>query len=136
MKPAAKPPAMTTQTIPATDRHNELLADLDNSLTLLTTSVWEAHERVAEARRALKGFGADAPTQAVSEYLDEMEQLLTQSANPKKTADVDVIVAHYFPGWRASATAGLIVRTSPEAAQPGTEAQPAPMEPYAGKIAA
>ena len=34
------------------------------------------------------------------------------------------------------AKGGLIALTSPEIAQPGTEAQPAPMEPYAGKIAA
>lgn len=83
-------------------RVNTLLAELDNSMTLLTQAVWEAQMRVEEARRALKGFGAEAPTQGVSDYLTQMGELLGQAAICEaKTASVDVICEHFFPGRNA-----------------------------------
>lgn len=82
-------------------RHNKLLETLGHGLDKLTQAVWGAQDRIAEARKAVSGLEGFAPTQALSDYLTELERLLAKGAEMDREQGKpaqDAAAEHLFPG--------------------------------------
>ena len=83
-------------------RFNKQLATLGQGFDNLTHAIYGAQDRVAEARKAGQCMeGMEAPTQALSDYLNALDALLAQGmemAQEQGQPAQEAAAEHLFPG--------------------------------------
>jgi hypothetical protein len=82
-------------------RHNQQLETLATGFDNVLHAIYGAQDRVAEARIAVQKLDATAPTQALSEYLHQLEGLLAQGmelVQQQGKPAQEAVAEHFFPG--------------------------------------